>query len=87
MDEENHLNQAREEAADRAELVLQIVRTVAVELHPHLKQSINISLDSSLERELGFDTQEVLVKADQKVKCQRRNNENKEQCSTDKQNR
>jgi len=42
--------------ADTAGEVLQLVRDVAVQLHPRRRRSLRVALDSSLDRELGFDS-------------------------------
>ncbi len=39
-----------------AEALLEVIQTVALELHPHRQSIVSASLDSSLERELGFDS-------------------------------
>jgi 1-acyl-sn-glycerol-3-phosphate acyltransferase len=39
-----------------AEALLEVVQTLALELHPHRQSIVSASLDSSLERELGFDS-------------------------------
>jgi 1-acyl-sn-glycerol-3-phosphate acyltransferase len=39
-----------------ADAVLELIQTVALELHPHRQSVVSASLDSSLERELGFDS-------------------------------
>ena len=52
---------ATEQSADRtagvsAEAVLSHVRELALELHPRRKHSLRITLDSALDRDLGFDS-------------------------------
>ena len=44
------------EIADRAQILLEIVRQVATELHPRSRANQSVHLDSSLDRELGFDS-------------------------------
>jgi 1-acyl-sn-glycerol-3-phosphate acyltransferase len=39
-----------------ADALLEVVQTLALELHPHRQSIVSASLDSSLERELGFDS-------------------------------
>jgi 1-acyl-sn-glycerol-3-phosphate acyltransferase len=39
-----------------ADALLEVVRTLALELHPHRRGIASATLDSSLERELGFDS-------------------------------
>src|SRR4051794_629010 len=39
-----------------ADALLEVIQTVALELHPHRQSIGSVSLDSSLERELGFDS-------------------------------
>jgi len=39
-----------------ADALLEVIQTVALELHPHRQSIVSASLDSSLERELGFDS-------------------------------
>ena len=39
-----------------AETLLEVIQTVALELHPHRQSIVSARLDSSLERELGFDS-------------------------------
>lgn len=39
-----------------ATALLDVVRTLALELHPRRKGSLEVTLDSSLERDLGFDS-------------------------------
>src|SRR5438128_5179825 len=39
-----------------ADALLEVIQTVALELHPHRQSIVSTSLDSSLERELGFDS-------------------------------
>jgi 1-acyl-sn-glycerol-3-phosphate acyltransferase len=50
--------QANEERrmAQPAEEILKLVGDLAVELHPRLEHTINLTLDSALDRELGFDS-------------------------------
>jgi acyl-CoA synthetase (AMP-forming)/AMP-acid ligase II/acyl carrier protein len=45
-------------AADRepAAQVLRIIHDLAIELHPHLKNTISVELDSDLDRDLGLDS-------------------------------
>jgi 1-acyl-sn-glycerol-3-phosphate acyltransferase len=45
-------------AADRepAAQVLRIIHDLAVELHPHLKNTVSVELDSDLDRDLGLDS-------------------------------
>jgi 1-acyl-sn-glycerol-3-phosphate acyltransferase len=45
-------------AADQepAAQVMRVIRDLAVELHPHLKQSLSVELDSDLDRDLGLDS-------------------------------
>jgi acyl carrier protein len=52
---------ATEQSADRtagvsAEAILSHVRELALELHPRRKHSLRITLDSALDRDLGFDS-------------------------------
>ena len=39
-----------------ADTLLEVIQTVALELHPHRQSIVSARLDSSLERELGFDS-------------------------------
>jgi 1-acyl-sn-glycerol-3-phosphate acyltransferase len=39
-----------------AEALLQLVRELAVELHPRRRRTLHVTLDSALDRELGFDS-------------------------------
>ena len=39
-----------------AEALLQVVRELAVELHPKRARSLRVTLDSTLDRGLGFDS-------------------------------
>jgi 1-acyl-sn-glycerol-3-phosphate acyltransferase len=41
---------------DRVSALLEVVRQLALELHPHKEQVLPVSLDSSLDRDLGFDS-------------------------------
>ncbi|MGQ4810181.1 2-succinylbenzoate--CoA ligase [Candidatus Entotheonellaceae bacterium PAL068K] len=43
-------------AADSTVALLNYVQEVAIELHPHRASSLTVTLDSALERELGFDS-------------------------------
>jgi len=43
-------------AMDTAEALLDVVRRLAVELHPQRKRTIQVTLDSALDRDLGFDS-------------------------------
>ncbi|MBW1790264.1 MAG: acyl carrier protein, partial [Deltaproteobacteria bacterium] len=43
-------------AGDNAEALLQQVRQLALELHPQRGRSLHVTLDSALDRELGFDS-------------------------------
>jgi 1-acyl-sn-glycerol-3-phosphate acyltransferase len=43
-------------AAASADALLEVIQTVARELHPHRQSIASTSLDSSLEREFGFDS-------------------------------
>ncbi len=36
--------------------LLQVVRDLAIELHPHRAKTLGVSLDSALDRDLGFDS-------------------------------
>jgi 1-acyl-sn-glycerol-3-phosphate acyltransferase len=44
------------ERHERASALLEVVRDLAVELHPHRKQALSASLESSLDRDLGIDS-------------------------------
>src|SRR5215470_2660489 len=39
-----------------AQTLLDIVQQLALELHPHKHQTLTVTLDSALERDLGFDS-------------------------------
>ena len=39
-----------------ADALLEVIQTLARELHPHRQSIGSVNLDSSLERELGFDS-------------------------------
>jgi acyl carrier protein len=39
-----------------AETLLEVIQTLALELHPHRQHVVSANLDSSLDRELGFDS-------------------------------
>ena len=41
---------------DRTEALLDLVRQLALELHPRRRRSIRVTLDSALDRDLGFDS-------------------------------
>ncbi|MEN8108178.1 MAG: AMP-binding protein [Pseudomonadota bacterium] len=41
---------------DRSEALLDVVRRLAEELHPQRKRTIQVTLDSALDRDLGFDS-------------------------------
>ena len=43
-------------AMDRSEALLDVVRRLALELHPQRKRTIRVTLDSALDRDLGFDS-------------------------------
>ena len=43
-------------AMDRSEVLLDVVRRLALELHPQRKRTIQVTLDSALDRDLGFDS-------------------------------
>jgi acyl carrier protein len=43
-------------AMDCSEALLDVVRRLAVELHPQRKRTIQVTLDSALDRDLGFDS-------------------------------
>ena len=43
-------------AMDRSAALLDVVRRLAVELHPQRKRTIQVTLDSALDRDLGFDS-------------------------------
>lgn len=45
-----------EQPSELADALLDIVRELAIELHPHKKEAVQASLDSLLERELGLDS-------------------------------
>jgi acyl carrier protein len=49
---------ASDRAADQepAAQVMRVIRDLAVELHPHLKQTLSVELDSDLDRDLGLDS-------------------------------
>jgi 1-acyl-sn-glycerol-3-phosphate acyltransferase len=46
----------RGDADESAELVLEVVRALAQELHPRRARALPVTLDSVLDRELGFDS-------------------------------
>lgn len=49
--------QAHHSALDTTtQALLDIVQQLALELHPHKHHALTVTLDSSLERDLGFDS-------------------------------
>jgi len=46
------------EHRDRASALLEVVRELALELHPHRDQTLSVSVESSLDRDLGIDSLE-----------------------------
>ncbi len=51
------LNRRDDQAiAERSEALLDVVRRLAIELHPQRKHIIQVTLDSALDRDLGFDS-------------------------------
>ncbi len=57
--------------AAAAERILRIVRDLALELHPHLGQSLAVTLESNLDRDLSFDSlgrAELLLRLDRAFK-------------------
>ena len=61
----------REEGAALARELLEIVRALAEELHPHLRRTQEVSLDDDLDRDLGFDSlgrAELILRLDRAFK-------------------
>ena len=56
---------------ETARQLLEIVRELALELHPHLRQTLKLDLDSDLDRDVGLDSlgrAELLLRLDRSFK-------------------
>lgn len=49
-------SQAAPNIESAADQVIGVIRDLAVELHPHLKHTLSVELDSDLDRDLGLDS-------------------------------
>jgi 1-acyl-sn-glycerol-3-phosphate acyltransferase len=72
-DRKRHKTAARRRQADEktARQLLVIVRDLALELHPHLRRTLSVDLDSDLDRDVGLDSlgrAELLLRLDRKFK-------------------
>ena len=56
MQGEDHNSRDIQTAVERSDALLDMVRRLAVELHPQRKRTIQMTLDSALDRDLGFDS-------------------------------
>jgi 1-acyl-sn-glycerol-3-phosphate acyltransferase len=63
----------REAGEEVAGDLVRLVRDLALELHPHLRRTLTVDLDSNLDRDLGFDSlarAELLLRLDRAFKVQ-----------------
>jgi len=56
MQDRAHDRSGGRRAMGRSEALLDVVRRLVVELHPQWKRTIQVTLDSALDRDLGFDS-------------------------------
>ena len=65
--------QAQQRTPDAiTQMLLAVVQQLAIELHPHKHNTLTVTLDSALERDLGFDSlgrMELLLRLERALGC------------------